>query len=561
MPLLWVIRDVLGMTGTKFGCGIGQCGACTVHVDGEPTRSCVTPVGDVGGQADHDHRGASARRRPARRSRRPGSTLEVVQCGYCQSGQIMSAAALLAGNPGADRRRHRRGHVGQHLPLRHLRAHPRGDQAGGQVRCRAREAGHDRGSQSEARRRTLSRRSFLQAGAALGGGLMIGWRAAGAAAAAASAVDFAPNAFIRIDRDGQGHGHLADDRDGPGHLHVAADAGRRGARRRHGRGRVDHSPPNDKLYGNPLVGGVQMTGGSTSIRAFYLPLRQAGAAARADADRRGRRRRWQVDAAALHDRSRAWSSTPRAGGASATASWSTTRRSCPCRPRWSSRIRATSASSARRPSGSTWPARSTARRCIGIDVKLPGMKIATVAASPVFGGTVALVRRGGGAEGAGRAPGRQARQRRGRDRRSLLGRQAGPRGRRGRVRRRAECLASPRPMSSPPWRRHPSSRAPSRKNEGDAAAAFDKAADQGRSRLRDAVPGARHDGADQLHGARDAATAATSGSARRSPTDRAGTVVAKIARPAARARCASTTICSAAASGGGSRSTSSSRRC
>ena len=74
MPLLWVIRDVLGMTGTKFGCGIAQCGACTVHVDGEPSRSCVTPVGDVADRDDHDDRGHRRRRRPARRCRTPGST-------------------------------------------------------------------------------------------------------------------------------------------------------------------------------------------------------------------------------------------------------------------------------------------------------------------------------------------------------------------------------------------------------------------------------------------------------------------------------------------------------
>jgi len=97
-PLLWVLRDVLGMTGTKFGCGMALCGACTVHVDGAPTRSCVTPVDSLGtskvttieaiGKTD-----AGARVQKAWLDR------EVVQCGYCQSGQIMSAAALLASNP------------------------------------------------------------------------------------------------------------------------------------------------------------------------------------------------------------------------------------------------------------------------------------------------------------------------------------------------------------------------------------------------------------------------------------------------------------------------------
>src|ERR1700722_11067668 len=94
MPLLWVLRDLLGMTGTKFGCGIAQCGACTEHIDGKPVRSCVLPVGAARdrAQCSHDELPATGL----------GATvckawldLEVIQCGYCQSGQIMSAAALL----------------------------------------------------------------------------------------------------------------------------------------------------------------------------------------------------------------------------------------------------------------------------------------------------------------------------------------------------------------------------------------------------------------------------------------------------------------------------------
>src|SRR5215470_19041266 len=98
MPLLWVLRDLVGLTGTKFGCGIAQCGACTVHLDGQPVRSCITPVGTVTGKrittieglaaggADHPVQTAWVR-------------LNVPQCGYCQAGQIMSAAALLAAVP------------------------------------------------------------------------------------------------------------------------------------------------------------------------------------------------------------------------------------------------------------------------------------------------------------------------------------------------------------------------------------------------------------------------------------------------------------------------------
>jgi isoquinoline 1-oxidoreductase alpha subunit len=96
-PLLWVLRDVLGMTGTKFGCGIAQCGACTVHVDGTATRSCVTPVESLQGAAvtTIEEIGKTA---AGARVQKAWLDLEVVQCGYCQSGQIMSAAALLAAN-------------------------------------------------------------------------------------------------------------------------------------------------------------------------------------------------------------------------------------------------------------------------------------------------------------------------------------------------------------------------------------------------------------------------------------------------------------------------------
>jgi isoquinoline 1-oxidoreductase subunit alpha len=97
MPLLWVLRDVIGLTGTKYGCGIAACGACTVHLEGDPIRSCITPIRSVGdkrvttieavGQTD-----------AGKKIQNAWIALDVPQCGYCQSGQIMSASALLAGN-------------------------------------------------------------------------------------------------------------------------------------------------------------------------------------------------------------------------------------------------------------------------------------------------------------------------------------------------------------------------------------------------------------------------------------------------------------------------------
>jgi isoquinoline 1-oxidoreductase alpha subunit len=97
MPLLWVLRDVLGMSGTKFGCGMAQCGACTVHVDGAPVRSCVTPAAALAGKKITTIEGISkSADHPVQRA---WIETDVVQCGYCQSGQIMSATALLAKNP------------------------------------------------------------------------------------------------------------------------------------------------------------------------------------------------------------------------------------------------------------------------------------------------------------------------------------------------------------------------------------------------------------------------------------------------------------------------------
>ncbi len=97
MPLLWVLRDILGFTGVKYGCGIAQCGACTVHLDGRAVRACVMPVSAVGRRKVTTIEGLSADgSHPVQQA---WAEVDVVQCGYCQSGQIMAAAALLAENP------------------------------------------------------------------------------------------------------------------------------------------------------------------------------------------------------------------------------------------------------------------------------------------------------------------------------------------------------------------------------------------------------------------------------------------------------------------------------
>ncbi|MCF6108431.1 (2Fe-2S)-binding protein [Mesorhizobium muleiense] len=96
MPLLWVLRDLLGLTGTKFGCGAAQCGACTVHVDGVAVRACITPASSVEGQAITTIEGLNGK--AAEAVQEAWIRLDVPQCGYCQSGQIMSAVALLTEN-------------------------------------------------------------------------------------------------------------------------------------------------------------------------------------------------------------------------------------------------------------------------------------------------------------------------------------------------------------------------------------------------------------------------------------------------------------------------------
>ena len=101
MPLLWVLRDVLALTGTKYGCGIAQCGACTVHIDGVAVRSCLLPVGNVGERQITTIEGVGATASGAK-VQKAWLDLEVIQCGYCQSGQIMSASALLATKPKPD---------------------------------------------------------------------------------------------------------------------------------------------------------------------------------------------------------------------------------------------------------------------------------------------------------------------------------------------------------------------------------------------------------------------------------------------------------------------------
>ena len=238
-PLLWVLRDTLGLTGTKFGCGMALCGACTVHMDGRPIRSCVTPLSAVGAARSRRSKGLSGdRSHPVQRA---WIELDVPQCGYCQSGQIMSAAALLSENPSPTDADIDAAMSRQYLSLRHLSAYPRGDPSRRPAQGRlsttdvCEVSGHE--SRSGSRRHRPDAAELPQ---------NRGARIRRASACAASARLLKKTRGERGRRCGAArakclaahrrrrHDHLPvrQVRDGPGCVHGVADAARRGTRRR-----------------------------------------------------------------------------------------------------------------------------------------------------------------------------------------------------------------------------------------------------------------------------------------------------------------------------------------
>src|SRR5271169_2253816 len=269
-PLLWVLRDTLGLTGTRYGCGIAQCGACTVHIDGVATRSCSVPVSTAEGAQITTIEGLSPNGglHPVQKA---WIAHDVPQCGYCQSGNDHGRGGASQGETAADRRRHRRGDH-QHLPLRHLCADPRGDP-------------HRRRGVTVRRwpmtyMPQLSRRSFVASVAALGGGLALGFhlptgagpaRAAGGTAEVNAWVVIQPDdaVVIRVARSEMGQGIttalpmlVAEELECDWHK-VRAEF-----------------PTADENLRRHRAWGDMSTGGSRSVRSSQEYLRKAGAAAR-----------------------------------------------------------------------------------------------------------------------------------------------------------------------------------------------------------------------------------------------------------------------------------------
>ena len=359
MPLLWVLRDVIGLTGTKFGCGIASCGACTVHIDGQATRSCVTPVSTLAGKQVTTIE-AIGETSTGKKIQNAWIALEVPQCGYCQSGQIMSASALLAKNPAptdADIDSAMSGNIAAAAPMAGF-VPPSSRLPVARVR----------------RKRSLTMRSGTGDGfpgatswssmAAAGGGLYSGAApmspgVRGQSGSAASPPAFAPNAYVRVGTDDVVTVILPQAEMGQGiytalpmlvaeELEIGLD-----------QVRVEHAPADDRIYANPGLG-FQATGGS--IHAGILRADAAGGGRRPDhagcrsGGELGCRPRLVPGREGHGDslRDRAKGDLRRGGGAAAKL---------PVPTKVNSRARRTSSCSAHRPSASTRHPRSMGRPC------------------------------------------------------------------------------------------------------------------------------------------------------------------------------------------------------
>ena len=309
-PLLWVLRDVLGMTGTKFGCGMALCGACTVHIDGVARPFLHHPDRQHRHLRDHDDRGdrrdGGRRQDPEGLARPRGRSMRLLPVG---PDHVRFGAARE--QPASDRFRHRRRDVRQHLPLRDLCPHSRSDQAGRAIDDRTGRLTMILDHIAVASRQFGSiaiRERSLPAQLPAGRSGRRRWPDAEPEPAvrqrrsrSGRADDFAPNAFIRIEGDGQivltmpyvemGQGTYTSI---PMLIAEELEVDLKQVR-------LEHAPPNEKLYANPLLG-VQATGNSNAIRGAWQPLRQAGATARTMLVSAAAKR-WNVDPASCRAQS------------------------------------------------------------------------------------------------------------------------------------------------------------------------------------------------------------------------------------------------------------------
>ena len=262
MPLLWAIRDHIGLTGTKYGCGIAQCGSCTVYLNGAPVRSCATPLSARRRGLGHHHRGTRHPGGPGGAAGLGGAGRGPVRLLPVRADHVRRGAARE--QPGAHGRGHRRGHVRQPLPLRHLCPHPRRHQA----RRRATGLRRRRPCRTTTGFANLSRRDFLKLGLGAGAGLTLGLHLP---TPAAQKADLAAGPGIAGGAEAR-HGQLRAQRlrahrhgrhrdrhrqapgDGPGDLHRPADPGGRRARRPLGSGPGRGRPGGRQALQQPVLG-------------------------------------------------------------------------------------------------------------------------------------------------------------------------------------------------------------------------------------------------------------------------------------------------------------------
>ena len=395
MPLLWVLGDIVGLTGTKFGCGVALCGACTVHLDGRAIRSCITPVVSAVGK-NLTTIEAVGETPSGRRCSTPGSLLKSFSGAIANLARscrqqrcwrpirtpamriltrrcpvIFAVAAPISVFAPLSNGQHR---LLEFRPVRKLAMDP-----------------EERLSERIIPR--VPRRAFLRASVAFGGGLLLGFSAFepghGAPATGKATPDvFVPNAFIRIGHDGQVTLVMPQVEMGQGtytslsmliaeELEITLD-----------QVTLEAAPPDDQLYANPLIG-AQVTGGSTSVRAMWQPLRGAGAAARAMLIAAAAQR-WHVDPSSCHADNGEVIHMPTGrrlsyGALAEMAARLPVPQDVPLKDPKQFKLIGTPAKRL------DTPDKVNGRAQFGIDVQIPGMKIAAVAACPVFGGKLAGV--------------------------------------------------------------------------------------------------------------------------------------------------------------------------